>query len=158
MLQPPRLGRPLFVAGQLQEFGWRQNQTRIFPVHASIPITELRKKAPERRSMLPWCRSVRVSVTARLKCRSDPSDCCEQRETPSRLCGCGAARRRRTAPCWRRDVRSPGSAQSRESLTQDSRSAVKARSFDPLRESFGEGRCTPRKAGVAASQEAVTWV
>jgi len=37
-----------------------------------------------------------------------------------------------------------GSAKSRESLTQDSRSAVKARLIDPLRESFGEGRCAPR--------------
>jgi len=43
-----------------------------------------------------------------------------------------------------------GSAQSRESLTQDSRSAVKARLFDPLRESFGEERCTPREDGVMA--------
>ena len=41
-----------------------------------------------------------------------------------------------------------GSAQSRESLTQDSRSAVKARLFDPLRESFGEERCALRGAGV----------
>ena len=48
--------------------------------------------------------------------------------------------------------------QSRESLTQDSKSAVKARLFDPLRESFGKGRCTPCKAGVAASKEAVTWI
>src|SRR6266705_7035111 len=40
------------------------------------------------------------------------------------------------------------SAQSRESLTQDSRSAVKARLFDPLRESFGERHCTSCKAGV----------
>ena len=55
----------------------------------------------------------------------------------------------RTALCWRRDERSPGSAQSRESLTQDSRSAVKARLFDPLRESFGEGRCTPCRADVS---------
>ena len=52
MLQPPRLGRPLFVAGQLQEFGWRQNQARILPVQPSIPFTELRKKAPERRFVL----------------------------------------------------------------------------------------------------------
>src|SRR6266536_1037853 len=44
-----------------------------------------------------------------------------------------------------------GSAQSRESLTPDSRSAVKARPCDPLRESFGEGRCTPRHAGVMAA-------
>ena len=41
-----------------------------------------------------------------------------------------------------------GSAQTRESLTQDSRSAVKARLFDPLRESFGEERCALRGAGV----------
>src|SRR6202049_4181959 len=44
--------------------------------------------------------------------------------------------------------RFPGEVLSRESLTQDSRSAVKARLFDPLRESCGEGHCTPRKAGV----------
>ena len=55
MLQPPRLGRPLFVAGQLQEFGWRQNQARIFPVQASIPITELRKKG---QSAVLCCRGV----------------------------------------------------------------------------------------------------
>src|ERR1700737_1831631 len=48
--------------------------------------------------------------------------------------------------------RPPGSAQPRESLTQDSRSAVKARSFDPLRESFGEERCAPRGDGVMAFQ------
>src|SRR3984893_16708110 len=41
-----------------------------------------------------------------------------------------------------------GSAESRESLTQDSRSAVKARLFDSLRESFGEERCALRGAGV----------
>src|ERR1700676_5311073 len=44
----------------------------------------------------------------------------------------------------------PGEALSRESLTQDSRSAVKARLFDPLRESFGEERCAPRGDGVMA--------
>ena len=44
--------------------------------------------------------------------------------------------------------RFPGEALSRESLTQDSRSAVKARLFDPLRESFGEERCALRGAGV----------
>src|SRR5207237_1020185 len=38
-----------------------------------------------------------------------------------------------------------GSALSRESLTQDSRSTVKARLIDPLRESFGEGRCAPSR-------------
>src|SRR6266849_4611861 len=47
---------------------------------------------------------------------------------------------------------SPGSIQPRESLPQDSRSAVKARMFDPLRGSFGEGRCTPRKAGVSGHE------
>src|SRR5450631_2248249 len=57
---------------------------------------------------------------------------------------------RRTALSWRRDGASPRERASRESLTQDSRSAVKARSIDPLRESFGEGRCTPRTAGVTA--------
>ena len=46
--------------------------------------------------------------------------------------------------------RFPGEALSRESLTQDSRSAVKARLFDPLRESFGEERCAPRGDGVMA--------
>src|ERR1700675_1674977 len=40
-----------------------------------------------------------------------------------------------------------GSAESREPLTQGSRSAVKARLFDPLRESFGEARCAPRGRG-----------
>src|SRR5712691_2899244 len=46
-----------------------------------------------------------------------------------------------------------GSAQSRESLTQDSRSAVKARLFDPLRESFGEERCTPCSADESFTQD-----
>ena len=68
---------------------------------------------------------------------------------PPVSCGWFADRRRRMALCWRRDERSPGSVQSRESLTQDSRSAVKARMFDPLRESFGERRCTPCKADVS---------
>src|ERR1700687_3506756 len=52
------------------------------------------------------------------------------------------------ALCWRRDGPPPGERHSRESLTQDSRSAVKARMFDPLRESFGEERCALRGAGV----------
>src|SRR5436305_10527167 len=51
---------------------------------------------------------------------------------------------------------SPEKRRSRESLTQDSRSAVKARLFDPLRESFGEERCAPREEGVMAFQEAIT--
>jgi hypothetical protein len=55
MLEPPPLGCPLFVAGELQEFGWRQNQARIFPVQASIPITELRKG---RQSAAVCCRGV----------------------------------------------------------------------------------------------------
>ena len=42
-------------------------------------------KAPERRCLLPWCQSIRVSVTARLERRSGPSGRCEQRETPSRF-------------------------------------------------------------------------
>jgi len=46
-----------------------------------------------------------------------------------------------------------GSAQSRESLTQDSRSAVKARLFDPLRESFGEERCAPGNADESFTQD-----
>ena len=46
-----------------------------------------------------------------------------------------------------------GSAQTRESLTQDSRSAVKARLFDPLRESFGEERCTPCRADESFTQD-----
>ena len=51
---------------------------------------------------------------------------------------------------------SPGKRPSREPLTQGSRSAVKARLFDPLRESFGEERCAPREEGVMAFQEAIT--
>ena len=43
---------------------------------------------------------------------------------------------------------SPGKRLSREPLTQGSRSAVKARLFDPLRESFGRERCAPRRDGV----------
>ena len=45
------------------------------------------------------------------------------------------------------------SLESRESLTEDSRSAVKARLFDPLRESFGEERCTPGKADESFTQD-----
>ena len=56
----------------------------------------------------------------------------------------------------RRDGVPVGTAQSRESLTQDSRSAVKAQLVDPLRESFGEERCAPRDDGVMAFQEAIT--
>lgn len=52
---------------------------------------------------------------------------------------------------------SPGKRLSRESLTQDSRSAVKARLFDPLRKSFGEERCAPREAGVMGFKEAITY-
>jgi len=51
---------------------------------------------------------------------------------------------------------SPGKRLSRESFTQDSRSAVKARWFDPLRESIGEERCAPREEGVMGFQEAIT--
>ena len=58
-------------------------------------------------------------------------DICERRRTPLRLCGCCAARPAPHALSWRRHERSPGSIHSRESLTQDSRSAVKARSSDP---------------------------
>src|SRR6266545_2618635 len=46
-----------------------------------------------------------------------------------------------------------GTAQARESLTQDSRSAVKARLVDPLRESFGEERCTPGTADESFTQD-----
>src|SRR6266508_86985 len=56
-----------------------------------------------------------------------------------------AARPAPHALSWRRDRALRGGArQSRESLTQDSRSAVKARLVDPLRESFGDRRCTRR--------------
>src|ERR1700682_5084962 len=46
-----------------------------------------------------------------------------------------------------------GTAQARESLTQDSRSAVKARLVDPLRESFGEERCAPCRADESLTQD-----
>ena len=52
-------------------------------------------------------------------------------------------------------LRSPGGAQSRESLTQDSRSAVKARLSDPCVDHSWKALHLPA-AGVAASQEAVT--
>jgi hypothetical protein len=65
------------------------------------------------------------------------------------LCCC----RRRTALTRHRDGVPVGTAQSRESLTQDSRSAVKARLFDPLRESFGEERCTPCRADESFTQD-----
>ena len=77
--------------------------------------------------------------------------------TPLPLCAVGlllAGAARRFG--WRRDWRFPGEAPSREPLTQGSRSAVKARLFDPLRESFGEERCAPRGDGVMAFQEAIT--
>ena len=66
--------------------------------------------------------------------------------------GCSPARQRRAALTRRRDGVPVGTAQSRESLTQDSRSAVKARLFDPLRESFGEERCTPGTADESFTQ------
>src|SRR3984893_6256101 len=56
--------------------------------------------------------------------------------------------------CSASRLRSPGGAlKSRESLTQDSRSAVKARLFDPLRESFGGERCTPCRADESLTQD-----
>ena len=85
-----------------------------------------------------------VSVTARLGRRSDSRGNCEH-GTPLPLCAvvlllASAARRFLGVA-----IALPrGSARSRESLTQDSRSAVKARLFDPLRESFGERRCASR--------------
>jgi len=67
------------------------------------------------------------------------------------VCGVCIARQRRTALTRRRGCAPPGERSSRESLTQDSRSAVKARPCDPLRESFGGRRCARRKAGVMAA-------
>jgi hypothetical protein len=64
---------------------------------------------------------------------------------PSVSCGWFAARRRARRFVGVAVECSPGSVQPRESLTQDSRSAVKARLIDPLRGSFGEGRCTLAK-------------
>jgi hypothetical protein len=48
-----------------------------------------------------------------------------------------------------------GTAQPRESLTRDSRSTVKARLIDPLRESFGDGRCA-RHVGLSPRPRAKT--
>ncbi len=69
-----------------------------------------------------------------------------------------AARQRRAALTRRRDCDppGPGDRSSRESLTQDSRSAVKARLFDPLRESVGEKRCASRVDGRDGLREAIT--
>ena len=52
---------------------------------------------------------------------------------------------------------SPGKRLSREPLTQGSRSAVKARLFDPLRESFGDELCARRDDGVMGFKEAITY-
>ena len=85
--------------------------------------------APERRSLLPWCQSSQVSVTARLERRSGPSGRCEHGGHPSVLRGClllASAARRFLGVAM---ALPRGSAQSREPLTQDSRSAVKARLF-----------------------------
>ncbi len=94
-----------------------------------------------------------------------PADTCERRRAPLRLCSWFAARPALHAFSWRIDGASPGTRTPRESLTQDSRSAVKARLFDPLRESFGDERCTRRgrrRDGLAPRpsrgfEPAVTW-
>jgi hypothetical protein len=127
--------------------GARSNTAK--PGHGHFLSSELCTMAPERRCLLPWCQSSPVSVTARLERRSGPSGRCEQRKTPLRFVRLWCCSPASHALCWRRDECSPGNTQSRESLTQDSRSAVKARLIDPLRESFGERRCTPCKACVS---------
>jgi hypothetical protein len=65
---------------------------------------------------------------------------------PPVLCGCCAARRRRTALTWRRELRSPGGALGRESHSPKTRGVPLRHvvTSDPLRGSFGEERCTPR--------------
>lgn len=86
-----------------------------------------------------------VSVSARLRRRSDRRGKTEH-GTPLPSCAvfvllASAARRLLGVA-----IAPPrGSALSRESLTQDSRSTVKARLIDPLRESFGKGRCAPSR-------------
>ena len=122
-----------------------------FPAHASLSLRRTLYKG----ARAPLFAAVVSNHSGKCYCspgerRSDPSGSCEQRETPSRLarlvCCSPAPRGALLASRWR----FPGEALSRESLTQDSRSAVKARLFDPLRESFGEERCTPRGDGVMA--------
>jgi len=84
--------------------------------------------------LLPWCQSIRVSVTARLERRSDPGGRCEQRETPSRfvrLVCCSPAPHGAFGGVAMSAPR--GALRSRESLTQDSRSAVKARRYFSIR-------------------------
>ncbi len=78
--------------------------------------------------MLPWCQSSQVSVAARLERRSGSSGNASTGDTLP-LCAivvllAGAARRLLASR-----LRPRGSAPSRESLTQDSRSAVKARLY-----------------------------
>jgi len=65
---------------------------------------------------------------------------------PSVLCGCCAARRRRTALSWRRDCAPPGERWNRESHSPKTHGVPLGHvsTSDPLRESFGEERCTPR--------------
>jgi len=80
--------------------------------------------------LLLWCQSSLVSVTARLERRSDSSGRCELRRTPLRfvrlLCCSPAPHGAFLAS----RLRSPGGAlESRESFTQDSRSAVRARLY-----------------------------
>lgn len=99
-----------------------------------------------------------VSVTARLERRSGPSGSCERRDTASRvvqLVCCSPALHgallasRLRAP--------PGERSSRESLTQDSRSAVKARSSVTriIRRGALHALQSWRKGPL---KEAVTWV
>ena len=101
-----------------------------FPRHASISFAERCTRAPGRGSLLLWCQSSQVSVTARLERRSDSSVRCELRRTPLRfvrlLC-CSPAPH--GAYLASRVALPRGSAWSRESFTQDSRSAVKARRY-----------------------------
>ena len=103
--------------------------------------------------MLLRCRSSRVSVSARLRGRSHRKGKVSTGDTiPFRAVGLLLASVARrfigVAIAFLLE-----SLESRESLTQDSRSAVKARLFDPLRESFGEERCTPRRADESFTQD-----
>ena len=124
----------------------------------SFPFIERCTKAPERRIFAAAVTSSRVSVTARLERRSGPSGCCERRDTASRvvrlLC-CFARRRTRllgVATALPRGTRS-----SRESLTQDSRSAVKARSS--VTRIIRRGALHPLQSWCERPlKETVTWV
>ena len=140
----------------------RENTLRLldgFQLHDTFPIPHdrsPRSSCSERRSagsLLLWCRSSRVSVSARLRGRSHRKGKIEHgRHHPVRAVGLPLALRRTRflgvaiAFLWELPI-------ARVINPRPGRGAGKARLFDPLRESFGGERCTPCKADESFTQD-----